>query len=127
MQANVTIQNSPTINKLHKTASKLQQDINRLNEAKTAAAMQKAMARVAADFTMVKAITEEVLMKNEAPHADGEAEHVASTVEHPVQFVHKFLDKNPTLARKDAIAKLQAKGVNVSTARTQYHKWKNNH
>ncbi|QWY83370.1 hypothetical protein [Rhizobium phage RHph_X3_2] len=125
MQANVA--NPQRINALHKTVSKLSQDIKRLDESKTAAAMQRAMTKVATDFKLVKAIVDEVLMNNEAPHDNAEADHEKSTVEHPVQFVHKFLDKNPTLSRKAAIDKLRAKGVNISTARTQYHKWKNAH
>lgn len=124
MQMNVT--ESPKINTLHKTATKLTQDIQRLNEAKTAAAMQRAMAKVALDFKLVKSVVDEVLMNNEVPHGTTDEEHAKSTVDNPVQFVHKFLDKNPSLTRKVAIDKLRAKGVNVSTARTQYHKWKNN-
>lgn len=46
-----------------------------------------------------------------------------STIEKPVDFVHSFLDENPTMKRKEAIAALVGMGVNYSTARTQYQKW----
>jgi hypothetical protein len=43
--------------------------------------------------------------------------------------VHKFLDANPMIARKDAIIALRDMGVNYSTAHTQYQRWrkKNEH
>jgi hypothetical protein len=46
-----------------------------------------------------------------------------STVEKPVEFVHAFLSENPNLTRKQAVIALQGKGINYSTARTQYQKW----
>lgn len=46
-----------------------------------------------------------------------------STVVKPVEHVRNFLDANPTLGRKQAVAALVEMGVNFSTARTQYQKW----
>lgn len=46
-----------------------------------------------------------------------------SRVESPFKIVHAFLDANPTMKRKNAIAALVAQGVNFSTARTQYQRW----
>ena len=46
-----------------------------------------------------------------------------STVENPFKVVHSFLDANPTLKRKDAVARLVEMGVNYYTARTQYQRW----
>jgi hypothetical protein len=47
-----------------------------------------------------------------------------STVLKPVEFVFKFLNANPNLARKDALAALVDAGVNFSTAHTQYQRWR---
>lgn len=49
--------------------------------------------------------------------------HVKSTVEKPFNLVHSFLDANPTLTRKQAVAALVEQGVNFYTARTQYQRW----
>lgn len=46
-----------------------------------------------------------------------------SRVESPFKVVHSFLDANPDMKRKAAIAALVAQGVNFSTARTQYQRW----
>jgi hypothetical protein len=46
-----------------------------------------------------------------------------SRIENPFNVVHSFLDANPNLKRKNAIAALVDKGVNFSTARTQYQRW----
>lgn len=46
-----------------------------------------------------------------------------STIEKPVDVVHGFLNENPEMKRKEAIAALVGMGVNYSTARTQYQKW----
>lgn len=108
---------------LNKTLSRLANDARKLSESKTAATLQKALARVTEDYKLVKSQVEQVLMNDEVPHDEAPK----STVKQPVQFVHKYLDRNPTLSRKEAIDRLRAKGVNVSTARTQYHKWKKDH
>lgn len=42
----------------------------------------------------------------------------------PVYKVHEYLNANPTVARKDAIAALVELGINKSTATTQYGAWK---
>lgn len=53
---------------------------------------------------------------------------VPSTIESPVAFVHGFLNANPKMKRKDAVAALIGTGINFSTARTQYQVWfKNQH
>lgn len=49
--------------------------------------------------------------------------YVKSTIENPVQFVHSFLDSNPDMKRKAAVATLVEQGINFSTARTQYQRW----
>lgn len=49
-----------------------------------------------------------------------------SEVEKPLSVIHSFLDENPTLTRKQAVAALVAKGINFYTARTQYQKWYTN-
>lgn len=49
--------------------------------------------------------------------------HAKSQVEKPFNFIHSFLDENPTMKRKDAVAALVEKGVNFYTARTQYQRW----
>ena len=46
-----------------------------------------------------------------------------SAIEKPVEFVHSFLNANPDMKRKAAVAALVEAGVNYSTARTQYQKW----
>lgn len=46
-----------------------------------------------------------------------------SAIEKPVEFVHSFLNSNPDMKRKAAVAALVEAGVNYSTARTQYQKW----
>lgn len=47
-----------------------------------------------------------------------------SKIENPVAFVHGFLDANPNMTRKQAVAALvSVHGVNYSTARTQFQKW----
>jgi len=46
-----------------------------------------------------------------------------SLTESPVAFVFTYLDANPTMPRKAAVAALVKAGVNYSTARTQYQRW----
>jgi hypothetical protein len=47
-----------------------------------------------------------------------------SEVTGPVAFVHSWLaDNGRNVTRKQAIASLVSKGVNYSTARTQYQRW----
>lgn len=51
-----------------------------------------------------------------------------SKIENPVEFIRGFLDANPAMTRKQAVAALVAvHGVNYSTARTQYQKWYTKH
>lgn len=45
-----------------------------------------------------------------------------STIMKPVEFVHAFLDANPELTRKAAVHALVEKGINYSTARTQFQR-----
>lgn len=48
-----------------------------------------------------------------------------SVIEKPVQFIHEFLAENfGKRSRKELIAEIVAKGINVSTARTQYQHFK---
>lgn len=48
----------------------------------------------------------------------------ASSVNNPVQMVHKFLAKNgKNLSRGEALAKLDEKGIAYYTVRTQYQRW----
>lgn len=46
-----------------------------------------------------------------------------SSVLKPVEIVRNFLNANPDMGRKQAVAALVEMGVNFSTARTQYQKW----
>lgn len=51
---------------------------------------------------------------------------VPSTIESPVAFVHAFLNENPNMKRKAAVNALVTRGINFSTARTQYQRWSAN-
>lgn len=84
---------------------------------------KRAIAKVTDDVSSVATLVEGVAHDNDL----GPAPEAKSTVARPVEFCKKFLDKNPELPRKDAIAKLHAKGVNFATARTQYQKWFKEH
>ena len=46
-----------------------------------------------------------------------------STRMSPVAYVHEFLSSHATMKRKEAIFALTQKGINYSTARTQYQRW----
>lgn len=47
-----------------------------------------------------------------------------SKIENPVEFIRGFLDANPEMTRKQAVAALvSVHGINYSTARTQFQKW----
>ncbi|QXV74924.1 hypothetical protein [Rhizobium phage RHEph26] len=87
--------------------------------------------KVAEDVTSVATLLEGVAHDNDLGPAPDAAPDAAtesrSRVARPVEFCRKFLDKNPELPRKEAIAKLHAKGVNFATARTQYQKWFKEH
>lgn len=76
--------------------------------------------RAAAAKAAKKATTERAA---KLPTYKDVANYDKSTVESPVQYVHSFLDRNPEMTRKEAVTALQAKGVNFSTARTQYQRW----
>jgi hypothetical protein len=53
------------------------------------------------------------------------SEGKASAVQKPVQFVRQFLDENfGTMKRREALDALVRAGVNMSTARRQYQKYK---
>lgn len=51
------------------------------------------------------------------------ANYNRSAILKPLEFIHKFLDDNPHLTRKQAVSELVGKGINYSTARTQYQRW----
>ena len=62
--------------------------------------------------------------KTKAPSYKAMWSREHSRVEKPFNVVHSFLDANGAdMSRKEAIAALVAKGVNFSTARTQYQRW----
>lgn len=46
-----------------------------------------------------------------------------SAIDTPVKFIHDFLNAHPDLKRKAAIYELTSRGINFSTARTQYQRW----
>jgi hypothetical protein len=46
-----------------------------------------------------------------------------SAIDNPVKFIHDFLNAHPDLKRKQAIFELTSRGINFSTARTQYQRW----
>lgn len=58
-----------------------------------------------------------------APSYKEMTRHEKSQVEKPFNLIHSFLDENPNLTRKEAVAALVEKGVNFYTARTQYQRW----
>lgn len=51
------------------------------------------------------------------------ARYGKSSIESPCEFVHQFCNEHAELTRKQAIAALMERGINYSTARTQYQKW----
>lgn len=75
---------------------------------------------VTADEKGVMKISYEVV---KAPSYKEMPRHAKSQVEKPFVLVHAFLDANPTLTRKQAVAALVEQGVNFYTARTQYQRW----
>ncbi|QIG67670.1 hypothetical protein EVB51_053 [Rhizobium phage RHph_Y17] len=83
--------------------------------------------KVAEDVTSVATLLEGVAHDNDLGPAPDTTTESRSRVARPVEFCRKFLDKNPEMPRKEAIAKLHAKGVNFATARTQYQKWFKEH
>lgn len=46
-----------------------------------------------------------------------------SSITKPVDFIHGWLDENPDVKRKVAVATLVGLGVAYATARTQYQRW----
>ncbi|QIG73278.1 hypothetical protein EVC02_057 [Rhizobium phage RHph_N17] len=91
---------------------------------------KRTIAKITEDVSSVAHLVEGVAHDNDLGRAPVESESAVesrSTVARPVEFCKKFLDKNPEMPRKDAIAKLHAKGVNYATARTQYQKWFKEH
>lgn len=58
-----------------------------------------------------------------APAHKAFANYAHSTIGKPVAYVHAWLDANPALTRKAALAALCSAGINYSTARTQYQVW----
>lgn len=105
---------------LTRKVEQLEKDTAKLREPRTVAGMRKALAKVVEDVKQVENLVGEVEISTEEVRV---VEPNQSTIAKPVQFVHKFLDNNPTLGRKEAIEHLSRKGVNYSTARTQYQKW----
>lgn len=61
--------------------------------------------------------------KAKAPSYKDFANYDKSSVVKPVEYVHTFLDANPSLTRKAAVQALVEAGINYSTARTQYQRW----
>jgi len=88
--------------------------------------------KIAADMTDVEIANEDEANGVEPTKLPGykvlarESAGTKSKIEKPVDFVHAFLDANPDMKRKEAVAALIAKGVNYSTARTQYQRWFSN-
>lgn len=60
---------------------------------------------------------------DKAPSYKAIANYEKSSVESPVAYIHAFLDANPDMGRKAAVVELVGRGINYSTARTQYQRW----
>lgn len=97
-----------------------------LAKERSAAAYAEAVAyaeAAAAIIMKAKKAKKEKGPKDPTPAYKRMAHYVKSAIENPVQFVHSFLDANPGMKRKAAVAALVEQGVNFSTARTQYQRW----
>lgn len=77
----------------------------------------------AVDSETVEEVEEVEVVKVASYKELARASAPTSTVVKPVELVRNFLDANPEMGRKQAVAALVGMGVNFSTARTQYQKW----
>lgn len=122
MQAQVV--NAERVAVLLRKIDQLQKHTAGLTKVKTVnMTFKRTIEKVNDDLSSVASLVEGVAHDNDL----GPAPEQKSTVARPVEFCKKFLDKNPELPRKEAIAKLHARGVNFATARTQYQRWFKEH
>ncbi|QIG68907.1 hypothetical protein EVB71_055 [Rhizobium phage RHph_Y55] len=126
MQAQVV--NAERVAVLLRKIDQLAKHTQGLTKAKTVnMTFKRTIEKVAEDVSSVASLVESVAHDNDLGPAPESETPARSKVARPVEFCKKFLDKNPEMPRKEAIAKLHAKGVNFATARTQYQKWFKEH
>lgn len=75
--------------------------------------------------TMIVPATQQDFNQQRTSNVEGPRAHrERSTAEKPVAIVHRICEEMEGATRNEIVAECVAQGVNISTARTQYYKWR---